>query len=384
MKESVNSGLVSLKASHKVLLEALHSVGKNANAVQKVTDQDGLEHVQLELAVHAANCGSNVVTHDLRADHGQRLALGRVNLSRHDGRTGLVLGKDKLAETAAGAGSQVTNILCDLEQRASKGVQRTGGLDDGVVGSKDFELVRCGLELGAGQLGDLDSDGLVEALEGVQTSTDSGTTLGKLAQVGQGVLDALNVAVQLSNVTRELLAKGKRGGILEMGTADLDDVLEVVHLLLESITETLQGRKESVLKLHDGGDMHGSGERVVGRSGHIDVVVGVDGLLGAHLAPQDLNGTVGDDFVRVHVGLSAGTGLPNDQGEVVEELALGHFTGGLLDSLTNLRVYSGSASIYSFGMSAKYCLPRPYFMFTVAAALFRTPKALTTASGMRS
>lgn len=69
---------------------------------------------------------------------------------------------------------------------------------------------------------------------------------------------------------------------------------------------------------------------------------------------------------------------------MVEELALGDFTGSLLDSLTNLRVYSGLASIFSLGKSAKYYLPRPYFMFTVAAALFRTPKALTTASGMRS
>jgi hypothetical protein len=68
------------------------------------------------------------------------------------------------------------------------------------------------------------------------------------------------------------------------------------------------------------------------------VVVGVDGLLGAHLASEDLNGTVGDNLVGVHVGLSAGTGLPDDEREVVKELALGDLSGSLLDSLTNFGI----------------------------------------------
>ena len=43
----------------------------------------------------------------------------------------------------------------------------------------------------------------------------------------------------------------------------------------------------------------------------VDVVVGVDGLFRAKDPAQNLDGAIGDDLVRIHVGLSTGTSLPN-------------------------------------------------------------------------
>jgi len=339
VKKGVNAGLVSLESLNQVGTEAVHAIGENANAVEKVADHDGLEDVQLELTVHTTNGGSNVVTHHLGADHGKGLALSRVDLSGHDGRSRLVLGQNQLTQTATGTGTKVTDILGNLEQRASQGVQRTGSLNDRVVGSQDLELVGGGLELGAGHLADLSSDGLIEALEGVQTGTDGSTTLSKEAQVGDASLDTLNVAVQLGDITGELLAQSERGGILQVGTANLDQVLELLDLLLQSITQLLQRGQQSVLKLHHGGNVHDSGEGVVGGGRHIDVVVRVNGLLGAHGTTQNLDSTVGDDLVGVHVGLSARAGLPDDQREVIQQLTLSDLGGGLLNSSTNLGVY---------------------------------------------
>jgi hypothetical protein len=62
----------------------------------------------------------------------------------------------------------------------------------------------------------------------------------------------------------------------------------------------------------------------------------VDGLLGAHVTAQHLDGAVGDDLVGVHVGLGTGAGLPDDQREVVIELARCDLGGGLLNGLTDL------------------------------------------------
>lgn len=339
MQQGADAGLVGLEAVNQVLTEAVHTVGQNADAVEQVGDHEGLEDVQLELAVHASNGGSNVVTHHLGADHGQGLALGGVDLAGHDGRAGLVLGQDQLAQTAAGTGAEVADILGDLEQRGSQGVQGAGGLDDGVVGGQNLELVGGSLELSAGHLGDLGGNGLVEALEGVQTSTDGGTTLGKEAQVGDASLNTLDVAVQLGDVAGELLAEGKRGGILQVGTANLDQVLELVNLDLQGVAQVLEGGEEGVLELQNGGNVHDGGEGVVGGGGHVDVVVGVDGLLGTHLATENLNGTVGDDLVGVHVGLSARAGLPDNQREVIQQLTLGNLSSSLLDGLADLGVY---------------------------------------------
>ena len=45
----------------------------------------------------------------------------------------------------------------------------------------------------------------------------------------------------------------------------------------------------------------------------------------AHRFAKDLAGPVGDHFIGVHVGLGTRSGLPDNQREVIQKLALGHF-----------------------------------------------------------
>ena len=335
MEKGGDSLLISLESSDEVLLERAHAVAKDANAVEKVADHDRLEHVEFELTVHARDGGSNVVTHDLSADHGERLTLGRVDLARHDGGTRLVFWQDELTKTAAGARSKVTNILGDLEKGASKSVKRAGSLDDGIMSSKNLKLVGRGLELGASQLANLLSNRLIETLESVQASANSSTTLGQKAKVGEAVLNTLDVAVELRDVSGELLAKGKRSGVLKVSSADLDDLLELLNLLLESISQALERWEKSLLEFEDSRNVHDGGERVVGRSGAVNVVIGMNRLLGSHLSTEDFNSTVRNDLVGVHVRLCAGTSLPDNQREVVHQLAGGNFSSGLLNSLSD-------------------------------------------------
>jgi hypothetical protein len=340
VEQGADAALVGLKTLDQVGAEAGHAVCKQAGRVQEVGDHDGLEDVELEVALRAGEGDGGVVAEDLGAEHGQGFALGGVDLAGHDRAAGLVLGELKLSKTAAGTGAEETDVLGDLEERDSEGVELAVGLDDGVVGGKSLELVGCGNELGAGHLGDFLSNALSEALEAVETSADGGTTLGQHAQARKGRLDTLNAVLKLSNVAGELLAKGQGSGILQVGAADLDDLLEGLALGLEGVLEGDQGRQERLLKVQNSGNVHDSREGVVGRGAHVDVVVGVDGLLASHGAAKNLNGAVGDDLVGVHVGLSAGSSLPDDQREVVNQLERGNLLGGLLDSLAQLGVYN--------------------------------------------
>lgn len=345
MQQSLNPLLIRLQALHQVQLEAHHRIRQDANAVQQIANHQRLEHVEFELAAHATDGSSDMVAHDLSADHGQGFTLRRVDLARHDGGTRLVLRQDQFAETAARAGAEVSDILRDLEQRTRERVKGAGSLDDGVVRGQNLELVRRGLEFRAGQLGNFLSDAFRKALEGVQARADGGTALREETEVRQAGLDTLNAAVQLGDVTGELLAKCQRRSVLQMGAADLDNLLESIDLLLKRIAQAGESREQGVLEFQDGGNVHDGGEGVVGGGGHVDVVVGVDRLLGAHLAAEDLNGAVGDDFVGVHVGLSAGAGLPDDEREVVDELEGSDFGSGFLDSLANLGVCTDSISL---------------------------------------
>ena len=97
-------------------------------------------------------------------------------------------------------------------------------------------------------------------------------------------------------------------------------------------------RQQVVDDALDGGDMHGRRIGVVRRLAHIDVIVGMHRLLRAHDAAQHLDRPVGDHLVGVHVRLRARAGLPDDQREMVVELAVDHLLRGLDDRLADLRV----------------------------------------------
>lgn len=344
LHDAGNLFLVSLQAGDEVLLKRAHAVGEDAGAVEQVADDQGLVDVELKLAVHAANSGGDVVAHDLGADHGQGLALGGVDLAGHDAGAGLVLGEVQLAEAAAGAGAEVADVLGNLGEGGGDGVEAAVGLDNGVVGGEGLKLVGGGVELGARHLGHLLGNGLGEALKGVDAGADGGAALGEQAEVAKRSLDALDAKVELGDVAGKLLGEGEGSGVLQMGAANLDNLLglKVVDLGLEGGAEAAHGGKQLALEVDDGGDVHDGGEGVVGRGGAVDVVVGVDGALAAHLAAENLNSAVGDDLVGVHVGLGAGAGLPDDEGEVVHELAVGNLLGGLLDSLADLGVCKSS------------------------------------------
>ena len=76
----------------------MHAVGEQTDALQNVMGDQRLEHVELEVAKRAADADGHVVAHDLRAEHGQRLALRRVDLAGHDRAARLVLRNRDLAD----------------------------------------------------------------------------------------------------------------------------------------------------------------------------------------------------------------------------------------------------------------------------------------------
>ena len=122
----------------------------------------------LELAVRTGHADNSLVANDLRSDHGHSLALGRVDLARHDTASGLILGQLELAQTTAGPRAEVPDVVRDLHERAGDGVERTMRLDERVVRRERFELVRRSLELDPGDVGNLSRNLDVEALLGVQ------------------------------------------------------------------------------------------------------------------------------------------------------------------------------------------------------------------------
>ena len=145
------------------------------------------------------------------------------------------------------------------------------------MGGECLELVDGAREGKAGDLGDLGREGLGEAWLCVQSGADGGSALRQFSQSRQDLLDALDAVGDLLGVAGELVAKGERRSVLQMGTADLDDIGERLRLRLESAVQLCQGREKAVIHLFHRRDMHGRRKGVVRRLAAIDVVVGMYG-----------------------------------------------------------------------------------------------------------
>ena len=63
------------------------------------------------------------------------------------------------------------------------------------------------------------------------------------------------------------------------------------------------------------------------------MIIGVDGGFRADFTAKDFDGAVGDDLIGVHVGLGAGAGLPDNEGEMIIKLAVDDVIGGFGDGV---------------------------------------------------
>lgn len=91
-------------------------------------------------------------------------------------------------------------------------------------------------------------------------SSDRSTTLRKEAETRENTLNALDAVRQLLHVAAELLAERERGGILKVSTANLDDVVELLGLLVEGIPQLSECRDQRLTNLSHSSDVHGRGE----------------------------------------------------------------------------------------------------------------------------
>ena len=327
-----------LDADDAIVGEADGGIREQADRLQHRVADDGLVDVELEMALAAGNRGGGVVAHHLGAHHGQRLALGRVHLAGHDGGAGLVFRQCQFAEARARARAQETDVVGDLEQAHGHRVERAGQFHHGVMGAQGLELVGGGLERQLGQGRHFLGEFFRKARLGVEAGADRRAALGQLVDRGQGLLDAADAVLDGRDIAGEFLAQRQWRGVLGVGTADLDDVGPFLCLVIQRVAQLLQGGHQAVDGFLTGGNVHGGGEGVVGRLGAVHMVVRVHRLLGADGAAQHLDGAVGDHLIGVHVGLGAGARLPDDEREIVVELAFGHFQRRRRNGLAQLRL----------------------------------------------
>src|SRR4051812_30141698 len=103
-----------------------------------------LVDVELEVSARTADADGDVIAHHPCTHHRHGLALGRIDLARHDRATWLVLGNRQLAEATARTACEPADVVRDLRQAACELLERAMKTDERVVGCERLELVRRG------------------------------------------------------------------------------------------------------------------------------------------------------------------------------------------------------------------------------------------------
>ena len=243
---ALDDGEVRLDADGAVIVEGMAGVGEEADGVQEIVDDDGFEHIELEVTLRGGDADGGVVAHDLDGDHGEGFGLGGVHLAGHDGRTGLIFWDDEFAKSAAGTGGEPADVVGDLHERAGEGFYGSACNDEFVVAGERGKFVGRGFEGKAGELRDVRGGTVSELGVGIQAGADGGATYSELVEAGERVFDVTQGLVEQAHIAGEFLPECERGGILEMGAADLDDVGKGGGLGVERVAEFFHGRDEDL------------------------------------------------------------------------------------------------------------------------------------------
>ena len=138
----------------------------------------------------------------------------------------------------------------------------------------------------------------------------------------------------LLGVAGEFLAEPHRGGVHQMGAADLDDVPEFLRLSVERGLELFERGEELAV----GATRAAATWMAVGMTSLLDCPMftwsfGCTGSFEPIGLPASLRAAVRDDLVHVHVRARAGAGLENIDREMLVELAGDDFLRGLRDEV---------------------------------------------------
>ena len=179
----------------------------------------------------------------------------------------------------------------------------------------------------------------------VKPGADGGAAQRQFVQPFERILQAGEAVVELRDVAGKFLSQRQRGGVLQVGTADFDDVGKGFGFAVQRVAQFLHCRDEQVVDFLRGGDVNRGRERVVGGLGVVDVVIRMHRFVGGKAGAGEFVGTVRQHFVHVHVGLRAGTSLPDDERELAIEFASEDVISGADDEVGLFLLDAAEASV---------------------------------------
>ena len=178
---------------------------------------------------------------------------------------------------------------------------------------------------------------------GVDAGADGGAAHVDLEEQPRGLAQARDVLAVVTAKASNSWPRVIGHGVLELGAAHLEDVVELHALGVRGRPAARPERRAQGAQLDDDGEAHGGGVDVVGGLRQVHVVVRVAERVLAAGAAQQLQGAVGDHLVGVHVGRGAGAALHHVDDEVAVPVAVDDLLAGAVDGIGDVGRRAGRA-----------------------------------------
>ena len=120
----------------------------------------------------------------------------------------------------------------------------------GIVRGQRLELVLRGSKGQRGQFLDLLGETLGEFRMRIEPCADRGAALRQGVEPRKGCLDPADASFDLHRIAGEFLAQGHGRGVLKVGAADFDDVLERLGLLVQGMVQVPERREAGGARFH--------------------------------------------------------------------------------------------------------------------------------------
>ena len=282
---------IGLDTFEQVFDKGMDSIGQILHGVEEIESHDRFHDIQLELAVFDAQADSHVVADDLVTRLVEDFCHDRIDFARHDGRTRLTSRQFQFVEAAAWTGSHEAEIVGHLDEHEGRSfhVARYFSKDVRIIGHVD-EVAGCDIDI-TGQHGKFRSNGFDIGRFGIKARADSRAAHVDDMDAFEGPGNTFAAAGDSRSISAHFLAKRDGNGILQVGTAHLDDVFKFVGFDVQFCFQFFQ-RFCQFLAFHAQADFDARREDVVRRLGHVGVVVRRDKVITAFFFAHDFQSPV--------------------------------------------------------------------------------------------
>ena len=211
---------------------------------------------------------------------------------------------------------------------------------DFILRCKRMEFIFCCDKFNTCQFGYFFCSSFCKALRCIQTCANSCAAKSQFCHFNKAHFNHFFAFFQHISPAADFLRECDGCSILQMSSACFYDTFIFFFQSFKFSDHSFHCRDQFVFCFQNRCNMHSCGECIIGALAHIYMVIGMKQFFSGNFIASVCN-----HFIHIHIGLSATTGLPYHQRELIIQFACQHFIAHLSDDLTSFCIQFSQSAV---------------------------------------